>query len=417
MTPLARGPIRVLMSEGSSLSARESLTALGVAGFNVDVVDPNPLCLAQFSKWCSRIHTSPKFGSDPERYLERVVELLQRDRYDVLYPAHEQAYLFARHRERLTELTHLALPPFDTFERMQSKIGFAAVLDELGLPAPPTAIVRDEEALHQAAKRFPVYIKAAFGTATQGTFRVRDEDALARALDAVRDVLDEGVLVQEPLEGRLGRTQAVFCAGRLVGFHACMQIEEGVGGGDLVKESIELPSVRKHVERIGAYLGWHGGLSLDFIADANGQPHYIDSNPRLAETGNGLAAGVNLPELLVVVSLGQATPGCLVGATGVRSFMGIQGLLKAAQTTGSRRGVIRAARDLVRHRASFASGSEELTPTRHDLRSLLPLSLVGATLVASPRMWRAFSSSTVKAYAATPEVVAFVHRDADTKLT
>ena len=35
----------VLMSEGSSLSARESLTALGLAGYHVEVVDPNPLAL------------------------------------------------------------------------------------------------------------------------------------------------------------------------------------------------------------------------------------------------------------------------------------------------------------------------------------------------------------------------------------
>jgi hypothetical protein len=37
------------MSEGSSLSARESLTALGRAEFEVDVIDANPLCLARFS--------------------------------------------------------------------------------------------------------------------------------------------------------------------------------------------------------------------------------------------------------------------------------------------------------------------------------------------------------------------------------
>jgi hypothetical protein len=32
----------------------------------------------------------------------------------------------------------------------------------------------------------------------------------------------------------------------------------------------------------------------------------FDANPRLAETGNALAAGLNLPELLALVSLGRA---------------------------------------------------------------------------------------------------------------
>jgi len=398
------------MSEGSSLSARESLTALGVAGFEIDVVDPNPLCLTRFSKWCSRRLSSPSFGSDPEGYLNRVVELLAEQRYDVLYPAHEQAYLFARYRERLTPATHVALPSFAVFERMQSKVGFASVLDELGIPSAPTEIVHDEDALRRATRRLPAYVKVAFGTATQGTFHVRTPDDLSVAIDAVRAVLDDGVLVQQPLEGQLGRTQAVFAAGRLVGFHACAQIEEGVGGGDLVKESIEAPIVRDHISHLGSHLRWHGGMSLDFITDANGQPRFIDSNPRLAETGNGLASGVNLPELLVLVSLGREPAQCHVGRAGVRSFMAIQGLLKAAKTTSSRRSVIRTVADLVRHRRWFASGSEELTPTRDDLRSLLPLAVVGSVLLAQPQAWKAFSSSTVKAYAATPEVVAFAHQ-------
>ena len=76
MAASASGPVRVLMSEGSSLSARKSLTGLGRAGFHVEVVDGNPLCLARFSKFCRRLHAAPRFGVDPRGYLERVVELV-----------------------------------------------------------------------------------------------------------------------------------------------------------------------------------------------------------------------------------------------------------------------------------------------------------------------------------------------------
>ena len=37
---------RILLSEGSSLSAREAITALGLAGCTVDLCDPNPFCPA-----------------------------------------------------------------------------------------------------------------------------------------------------------------------------------------------------------------------------------------------------------------------------------------------------------------------------------------------------------------------------------
>lgn len=405
-------PLRVLMSEGSSLSARESLTALGLAGLQVEVVDASPLCLARFSKWCTRFHRAPAFGEDPHGYLELIAELLAGGRFDVLYPAHEQAYLFARHRERLGKLTHLALPPFEVFDRMQSKVGFAAVLEELGLPAAPTTIVRDEESLRRAAGRLPVYVKAALGTATRGTFRVRTAQELAAAIETVRDVLDEGVLVQEPEEGALGRTQAVFAHGRLVGSHACLQVEEGVSGGDLRKESIEAPAVRAHVERIGRHLGWHGGLSLDFILGADGQPRYIDSNPRLAETGNALAAGVNLPKLLVDVSLGLEPAGCLTGRPGVRTFMGLQGLLQAG-ATGSRRSILRTVAELLGQHGRFSGAAEELSPVWRDPPSLVPLAVVGAALLARPANWRGISSGAVQSYAATPAVVRFVRAAED----
>jgi hypothetical protein len=75
-------PIHVLMSEGSSLSARESLTGLGRAGFHVEVVDSNPLCLARFSKFCRRLHRAPPFGRDPEGYLEFIIALLTKRRFD-----------------------------------------------------------------------------------------------------------------------------------------------------------------------------------------------------------------------------------------------------------------------------------------------------------------------------------------------
>ena len=63
MAASASGPVRVLMSEGSSLSARESLTGLGRAGFHVEAVDGNPLCLARFSKFCRRLHAAPVSAS------------------------------------------------------------------------------------------------------------------------------------------------------------------------------------------------------------------------------------------------------------------------------------------------------------------------------------------------------------------
>lgn len=402
---MLHAPVRVLMSEGSSLSARESLTALGRAGFHVEVLDPNPFCLARFSRYCRRLHPAPHFGLEPQAYLERVIELLRGQGFDVLFPAHEQAYLFARFLDRLSPLTRLALPGFAVFEQLQSKIGFARVLAELALPAPPTVCARDAAAVRAAARQLPVYVKLAFGTAMQGVFPVCTPEELTRTLDRIGARLEEGVLVQGAVAGQLERMQGVFDRGRLAGFHANRQVEQGVGGGDLVKESVKWATVERHMAAIGHHLGWHGALSIDYIRDSEGMPRYIDANPRLAETGNALAAGINLPALLVQVSLGQHPQGHDLEAPGRRSFMGIQGLLRAARDGRTRRAVIRTLADLALRRGVFAHGTEELTPIAHDLRAVIPLLALALALLIRPALWQRFSQATVAAYAATPAVV------------
>jgi hypothetical protein len=201
--------------------------------------------------------------------------------------------------------------------------------------------------------------------------------------------------------------QAVFDTGRMVGFHANRQVVEGVSGGDLVKESLPAPLAREHMERIGRHLMWHGGLSIDYIVDRGGEPNYIDANPRLAETGNALAVGLNLPELLVRISLREKLAECRIDTAGVCSFMGIQALLRAARDTGSRWRVARSLADLVLRRDVFANGTEELTPLRSDALALIPLAVVAGALMIKPSFWERLASATVEAYAATPQVVQF----------
>jgi hypothetical protein len=42
--------LKILFSEGSSLTAREFLSVLGSRGHWIEVVDSNPLCICRFSR-------------------------------------------------------------------------------------------------------------------------------------------------------------------------------------------------------------------------------------------------------------------------------------------------------------------------------------------------------------------------------
>src|SRR5665213_1173872 len=122
---------KILLSEGSSLSSREAITALGLAGHRVDLVSSLPLCLGRFSRFVRRVHPAPASGADPDRYLAAVIDIAATARIDALIPVHEQAYLFAAARQKLPAGLGIALAEFAAFEQVQSKASFATLLTQL----------------------------------------------------------------------------------------------------------------------------------------------------------------------------------------------------------------------------------------------------------------------------------------------
>src|SRR5688572_21057242 len=81
-------PLRVLVSEGNSTSARQAVTILGLSGHIVEVCDPGRFCLVRFSRFVGRFHRCPGLRQDPAGFLAFVEKLLATRQYDVLLPIH-----------------------------------------------------------------------------------------------------------------------------------------------------------------------------------------------------------------------------------------------------------------------------------------------------------------------------------------
>ena len=108
---------RVLLSEGSSLTARETMTILGSRGIGVDVASASGWPLASFSTWCRGVRRVPSAGRDPVGYLRAIDALLASGRYRALLATHEQAWLLAAGREHLPHASgRLAVAEASAFE-------------------------------------------------------------------------------------------------------------------------------------------------------------------------------------------------------------------------------------------------------------------------------------------------------------
>jgi predicted ATP-grasp superfamily ATP-dependent carboligase len=377
--------LRILLSEGSSTSAREAITILGMQGHHVEVCDPNPCCFGRFSRFVRRFHRCPGLGADPVGYVTFVLELLGRRRFDVLLPIHEQGYALSKAREAIENRVAVALPSHAAYQKAHSKASFSRLLSCLDLPQPRTLLVRTREDV-LALDRFPLMLKAATGTASRAVWLVQKPHELAAA---VRELARGGafaddVVAQEFIDAPVEHAQAVVSRGRLLGMHAYRQIARGAGGGDAMKESVHRPLVREHLTRIGKHLDWHGALSVDYLAPAENDVRYIDCNPRLVEPMNALLAGHDLLNLLLQVTR-EASPEPLAPCrAGVRTHLALQTLLGCAMQTQSRVELLSECWRLLTRTGVYQYSEEELTPLRIDSPSVIPTVFTAAWLLIQP---------------------------------
>ena len=403
--------VTVLLSEGSSLSSRRAITALGPLGYQIDVCDPNPACIGRFSNFVRRFHRCPTWSENPSDYLDFIFHRLNRGRYDVLLPVHEQAFLFSAVRDQLVSKVGITISDFSSFALLQSKAAFAGLLANLGLPHPRTNLVNSRSQL-EGMSHFPYYVKAPYSTAGCGVWRIDNVEDRSQAISTLeKQGLLTGrtdIVVQDVAIGVLCQAQAVFEQGRLVAVHCTSQQAEGIGGSQSARLSVDHPVVRQHLAMLGRHLDWHGPLTLDYLFDpATEEPAYIEANPRLVEPMNAVMSGVNIAEVLIRLSLGESfgQEPVKIGRFGVRSHSLLATLLGLADRGESRLRLVNEAFSAILKHGAYKDSLEDLTPITTDWQSLIPMAFVGLQLLESPARAKQIAGRAVSTYALTQEAV------------
>ncbi len=397
--------VRILLTEGAGLTARQVATRLDSLGHDVSAAVSDPLCLARFTRHVRTVHRVPDFGPAPLVWFDSVLDIAARSHIDVIFPTQEQVTVLSHQLPRLRHAGLVtAVPPFGSLVQVQDKLSALRTLARQEVPQPRTAVVQDPS---EAAgwNSFPAYVKAPVGTGSAGVRRVTDAAGLAKAVChfiAAGARADGGVLVQEALTGTFVMAQCVFDTGSLVAFHANERVQEGANGSAAAKASIDAPGLRGELARLGQALDWHGALSVDAIV-VDARAHVIDVNPRRVEPGTALAAGTDMVSALLAVAMGTTAVASPPSRAGVRTHQFLMALLGAAQRTGRRRSVLAEIVARLRRRGVYAHSTEELLPWKGDRRTvMLPVAAALATLIR-PSMGRAFTEGAVARYALTAQ--------------
>jgi hypothetical protein len=395
--------MKLLFCEGSSLSAREALTILG-RDHKIIICDPNPFSICRFTKFRTKYYRCPSVNESVSGYLARIKEIIVKEKIDVLIPVHEQALLFARHYQELSPIVHLEIPCFDSYLKLFSKIKFITFLDELKIPHPKTIFCQNHKEIRKKIY-YPCYLKTDYGTASSSVWRIENESDLDSVL--LSDPKNGNLyLIQEPAAGKMEIAYAAFNRGKLISFHCCQRIKEGIQGSSSGKIGVDRPIVKTHFSMIGEKLDWHGPLAIDYFYDeANDVPYYFDASPRLVEPMNAFINGVNIPQDVIALSYQNGVESIIKPTKGIKSHMLMMSLLQTAKTKGRRGDVIKDIWAAICSTGDYKDSYEELTNWKYDYVSVLPLVYVIVQLLINPQRAIRISQSTVKNYALSYDAI------------
>lgn len=380
---------KLLFLEGSSLTSRETLTVLLKGDYKVDILSPSKFSIATFSRLTHRIPTVD-VNRFPVDYLKQVNQLCCQENYVAILPTHEEGWLLASGKKFLPTRLPVALSDKEQFEKLAGKIAFAEISEQLNLPIPKWERVKKLESISLS---YPYWLKADYGTAGRSVYKITSKEDLARAVNVLL-VNDKKWMVQQDIKGEYGQVQAIFEQGKLLAVHSSIKIASGAGGSAAARLSIESEITKKHVEKLGSYLKWHGSLTLDFIR-VHHQFYYIECNPRMVEPANAYKAGVNFPKMMIELSNGNCSqPDISIGKAGVKTHSLLALIIGTAERTKSRKKILQTIGQWL-----FKSDSEEiLTPVRKDFLSFIPLATITIRLFINPRSVTKLVNNTVKHY-------------------
>jgi protein-tyrosine-phosphatase/biotin carboxylase len=306
----------VLVLDGHSRAALETLQSLSRAGLEVDVAAESPDCLALKSSLACRRLSQP--GAQSQRSFLAWLSDADRERdYDLIVPATESSLLAIRGIEPDHPLRRKAvLASNEALDVALDKQKTWHLAQELRIPAPSTVFLDSLSEIGEGAA-FPVILKPARSKVMIGNELRTLAVALVHHEAQRREQLKlwlpyTPVLQQQYVFGRGIGVEFLYDHGRKSWHFAHERLHEVPlsGGASSYRRSIDAPAqLLADAEKLLDHLRWHGVAMVEFKLDDDGRHWLMEINPRLwGSLALAIDAGVDFPMGLLHLARGAPIP-------------------------------------------------------------------------------------------------------------
>ena len=284
---------QVMVLEAQAKAALCIYRSVHEHGRRVITGSANRLCSGFFSRYVSRRVVYPSPSSQPEAFIDFLVDFLSRNEVEMLYPIGDSVTdLVAKHQERFREHTKLIMPDYETFSIGHDKILTNKAAERSGVPI-PKSWYPDEQPLEEIARNeasYPCLVKPTVSVGAQGITYVNSAEELISTFPLVESCHGRS-FVQElvPHEGGL-QHKVDLLMGRdgqtLMGFvYDKLRFYPPTAGSSTLNQVVKRPEMLEQCRRMLVDLGWYGYCDFDFITDPrDGVAKMMEINPRFPDS-------------------------------------------------------------------------------------------------------------------------------------
>lgn len=303
----------VLVLDGHSRAAVETVQSLGRAGLEIDVASESPDCTAMRSRYVARRLRQPR-PALPGAFQRWLREQDARRRYELIVPATEASLMSLRLLQESDPLRRRAvLPGNEALDVALDKLKTWQLSRDLGILAPKARLLTGDPDGNEPPG-FPLVLKPLHSKfmvngelQTVAAEIVRDADGYRK--QAHQWLPYTALLQQEYILGRGVGAEFLFDRGKKVWHFLHERVHEMPleGGASSYRRSIPpIPALLADAEKILAAMGWHGVAMVEFRVDAQGRHWLLEINPRLwGSLALAIDAGVDFPYGLWLLAQGK----------------------------------------------------------------------------------------------------------------
>ncbi len=281
---------------------------------NLFVADCWPNSACGHSKYCKRFHLIPGF-EEPE-YIPALLEVCKKERIDIVLPVHQEDLIEIAKSKDLFERSgfRLPIPAYPLIELAIDKYRMARLARANGISTPETNLL-GEISIGDLGRRIalPILVKLRRSTGQRGQRKIDSiEDFEVHIQSLLERYAEEEIIIQEYIPGTVH--EAMYTVGLLFDHNhqlkACVPLKKirsrpYTGGTAICTVADNRPDVREMALKLmGAFDEWEGIADIEIKVDPQGQPKFIELNPRpWGSIYGAFAAGVDFPMLWLKVGL------------------------------------------------------------------------------------------------------------------